>query len=73
MNIPTTKREWRQLVGDNLVIFTFIKKSKGELRKMIGCHTFAWMPSYNRPKKDNYRPPSDNIIRIFHNYLRIIW
>lgn len=60
-----TKSEWHKTVGKNIVVFSFIKKGNGELRKMIGCHDFAWMPTSSRPKGDSVVTDNPNIVRIY--------
>ena len=49
INKPKTKEEFKNLVKDGIVIFTFTKKTTGEVRKMIGCFDPEKIPNYLLP------------------------
>ena len=62
-----TKDSFLKEMGNGIIIFEFIKKSTGDVRKMIGTRNFNVIPKEHYPKNsEKYHPTTNNnIVTVF--------
>lgn len=61
-SLPQTKKEFKELVKDSIVIFEFVKISTGRERKMIGTFDPSKIPLHHHPKgTKQFRTPDDQV------------
>ena len=60
------RKTWRRFVGEDIVVFSFQKKTSPEIRRMIGTHNLNLIPKEQKEFSNKaIKKVNDNIVKIF--------